>query len=209
MESSTHYAALVLTLAAILAAASGHAIAYSQSPTETGESTELDPLTREEKSVAEQLVRADPRAAELLGKDATLASIEFLAVKGRVVRHADLLFARPSADYGARALVELGAKPQVVEFTRVDARSVPMTQSDVDEVWRIALADSAYVSRLGRSPDRLVPEALRMYSQDPDDPCFRARCYYLIVRDGDFYVSNASAIVDVSNKRILTDRRSK
>ena len=43
----------------------------------------LDPLSAEEKRIAERLVRGHQRARELLGERATLASIEFLAIKGR------------------------------------------------------------------------------------------------------------------------------
>ncbi len=170
----------------------------------------LDPLSAEEKAAAERLVRADPRARELLGDRATLASIEFLAMKGDraddAVRHADLLFALPEGKYGARAIVRLGAAPSIVEFTRVDAKSVPMTDADVQAVWKIALADDAYRRRLNRDPARLKPEALRIYTEDREDPCFSGRCFYLIVRDGDYYVSSASATVDLATKRVLTER---
>ena len=131
-------------------------------------------------------------------------------MKGRradeAVRHADLLFARPDTDFGARAIVRLGAAPSIVEFTRVDRKSVPMTEADVQEAWRIALADPAYKRRLNRDPGGLTPEALRIYTEDRSDPCFSGRCFYLIVRDGDFYVSDASVTVDLATKRILPER---
>ena len=170
----------------------------------------LDPLSAEEKGTAEKLVRADRRARDLLGAAATLVSIEFLAMKGRgvdeAVRHADLLFARPDTEFGARAIVRLGVTPSIVEFTRVDRKSVPMTDADVQEVWKIALADPAYRKRLTRDPAGLKPEALRIYTEDRKDPCFSGRCFYLIVRDGDYYVSNASVTVDLATKRILLER---
>jgi hypothetical protein len=170
----------------------------------------LDPLTSAEKATAEKLVRADQRARELLGENATLASIEFLAVKGREadepMRHADLLFARQDSEFGARAIVRLGATPAIVEFMRVDRKSVPMTAADVQEVWKIALSDQGYRKRLTRDPGRLTPEALRIYTEDRTDSCFSGRCFYLIVRDGDAYVSNASVTVDLATRRILPDR---
>jgi hypothetical protein len=108
-------------------------------------------------------VRGDARARELLGERATLASIEFLAVKGRrpdeVPRHADLLFSRPDGDFGARAIVRPGAEVGIVGFTRVDRKSVPITDADVQEAFRIALADPEYRRRLNRSPDGLRPRA--------------------------------------------------
>jgi hypothetical protein len=170
----------------------------------------LDPLTAEEKASAEKLVRADSRAKELLGAQATLASIELLAMKDtgkdQPVRHADLLFARPDGDFGARAIVNLSATPSIVEFTRVNRNSVPMTDADVQEAWRIALADPAFRTRLARDPGGLKPEALRVYTEDPKDPCFTGRCFYLIVRQGDFYVSTASVTVDLASRRILPGR---
>jgi hypothetical protein len=182
-------------------------------PTRPAAPQELDPLTADEKAIAERIVRGDARARELLGERATLASIEFLALKGRrpdeVLRHADLLFSRPDGDFGARAIVRLGAETGIVEFTRVDRKSVPMTEADVQEVFRIALADPEYRRKLNRSPDGLRPEALRIYTENRNDPCFSGRCFYLILRDGDFYVSAASVTVDLTTKRILAERSPK
>lgn len=174
----------------------------------------LDPLSAAEKAMAEKLVRADERARELLGERATLASIEFLAMKAgggpdEAVRHADLLFARADREFGARAIVRLGDAPSIVEFVRVDSKSVPMTEADIKEVWKIALEDAEYRRRLARDPQRLKPEALRIYTGDRSDPCFSGRCFYLIVRDGDYYVSNASVTVDLTTKRILPERSPK
>lgn len=202
-------AALALVCAAILAevATSGSALAADQSASEAGAPGELDPLTDEEKKEAERIVRADPRAAELLGERATLVSIEFLAIKNDVVRHADLLFAVPPMEFGARAIVQLGARPSVVDFMRIDAGSVPMTEADVLEAWNIARADEAYMRVLGRHRGQLTPEALRIHTGDRSDPCYHGRCFYLIVRDGDYYVSDASVVVDLAARRVLWDRR--
>jgi hypothetical protein len=173
----------------------------------------LDPLSASEKAIAEKVVRADARARDLLGERATLISIEFLAMKGEkpneAVRHADLLFATPDTEFGARAVVRLGSDPSVVEFTRVDRKSIPMSEADVRAAWDIALADATYRKRLARDPGGLKPEALRIHTEDPNDPCFSGGCFYLIVRDGDFYVSGASVTVDVLSKRILAERSPK
>jgi hypothetical protein len=170
----------------------------------------LDPLTADERSSAEKLVRSDARAKELLGDRAVVAALEFLAMKGGTsdepVRHADLLFARPDADYGVRAIVRLGADAAVVEFTRVDRRSVPVVETEVQEAWKIALADAAYSKQIARDPAQLKVEALRLYTEDRSDPCFSGRCLYLMVRDGKFYVSAASVVVDLATKRILAER---
>jgi hypothetical protein len=173
----------------------------------------LDPLTAAEKATAEKLARSDDRAKELLGATAKLVSIELLAMKDtgkdEPVRHADLLFSRPDTDFGARAIVNLAATPSIVEFTRVDRRSVPTTDEDIQEAWRIALADSAFRTRLARDPGGLRQEALRIYTEDPKDPCFTGRCFYLIAKEGDFYVSTASVTVDLATRRILPERSPK
>jgi hypothetical protein len=173
----------------------------------------LDPLTPAERAAAEKLVRADGRAKDLLGPNATLASIEFLAMKDagkeEPVRHADLLFSRPDTDSGARAIVNLSGTPTIVEFTRVDRRSVPAVDADIQAAWRIALADASFRTRLARDPGGLKQEALRIYTEDPDDPCFTGRCFYLIAKQGDFYVSTAGVTVDLATKRILPGRSPK
>lgn len=170
----------------------------------------LDPLTDAEKALAEKIARADSRAADLLGSQATLASVEFLSMKAtdsdEPVRHADLLFSRRDAQFGARAIVRLGASPAVVEFTRIDPQSVPLTPALIQDAWKIALSDAGYTKRLARSAAGLRVEALRIYTQDKSDPCFTGQCLYLLVRDGDFYLSNASVVVDLGTRRVLLER---
>ena len=168
----------------------------------------LDPLSSEEKATAEKLARADARSQELLGSQAVLAAIEFLAVKGEgdeAIRHADLLFSRRDAAFGARAIVRLGATPAVVEFSQIDSRNVPMIEADVQEAWKVALADAGFRKLLSRDPSRLKVEALRIYTERREDPCFAGRCFYLVVRDGDFYISAASVTVDLATRRILSE----
>jgi hypothetical protein len=205
------FAALIPLM--LLAAAACGPRPGPQTPGQPSTPQALDPLTAGERAAAEKLVRADPRAAELLGERATLASIEFLAMKSQQsdepVRHADLLFARPDTEYGARAIVRLGAAPSIVEFTRVDRKSVPMTEADVQDAWQVALADPAYRKRITRNLSTLKPEALRIYTEDRNDPCFAGRCFYVIVRDGDYYISDASVTVDLATKRILPERSPK
>ena len=171
----------------------------------------LDPLTPAERTAAEKLARSDQRAIPLLSPQAELVSVEFLALKGAetdvIERHADLLFARAERDYGVRVVVRLGTSPAVADVQRVTAHSIPITRSDVDEAWRVALADAAYVANLGRETARLQVEALRIYSEDPADPCSSGRCFYLMVRDGGLYVPDASVIVDLATRRLLPARR--
>lgn len=207
MAKSPLFLVLVFLVGTAIACSQAVTTAAGQPPRQP-----LDPLTAAERATAEKLVRSDQRAREHLGDAATLVSIEFLAVKGlkdEVVRHADLLFSRPDTEFGARAIVRLTPTPSIVEFTRIDRKSVPMTPTDAQEAWKIALADPSYRARLKQDPGTLKPEALRMYTEDPKDPCFSGRCFYLIVRDGAYYVSNASVVVDLTTKRILPERSPK
>ena len=129
----------------------------------------LDPLTADERTTAEKLARSDQAALKLLPPSAELVSVEFLALKGAerdtVERHADLLFARAERDYGVRVIVRLGTTPAVADVQRVSANSIPITRAVVDQAWRVALADKAYVAQLGRNPDQLRVEALRMFQR--------------------------------------------
>jgi hypothetical protein len=171
----------------------------------------LDPLNAGERTTAEKLARSDERVQKLLPATAELVSVEFLALKGgerdTAERHADLLFARAERDYGVRVIVRLGADPSVAEVQRISANSIPITRADVDQAWRVALSDKAYVTQLGRNPAELRVEALRMYSEDPSDPCSSGRCLYLMIRDGGFYVPGAAVIVDLATQRLLPARR--
>lgn len=201
--------AVALQLLAVFAPSDGLAAPF---PPQQVQVQPLDPLTEQERALAEKLARGDQRAQTLLAGAATRVSIELLAMKGQgddPVRHADILFARADSEFGARAIVRLGTDPAVVEFTRVDTRSLPVTQAEVDAAWRVALADAGYQQRLQRDSTGLKPEALRLYTEDRKDPCFAGRCLYLIVRDGDFYVSRASVVVDLAQKRVLAERSPK
>lgn len=198
--------------AAMLALVAGVAVAGCASagaPRQPAAATQLlDPLTPAERASAERLTRADARAIPLLGEGATLASADFLALKDErddtAARHVDLLFARAARDFGVRAIVRLGAEPVVIQVDRVAANSVPMTQQDVDQAWKIALADQAFTVRLARDPARVRVEALRLFSEDRDDPCFAGRCFYLLVRDGAYYISEATAVVDLATARVIS-----
>lgn len=171
----------------------------------------LDPLTESERSGAEKTARADGRVRELIGDAGILAHIAWFAPKpaeasAEVVRHAELLFAIPSGEYGVRALVRLGAPMTVVETARIDARNVPMTDGEIQEVWRIAQADPAVRSKLGNRMPEIRPEALRSYSEDPNDPCYRGRCYYLLLRVGNNYLNEPAITVELNSKRVLAER---
>lgn len=171
----------------------------------------LDPLTEGEHADAEKTARADGRVTELIGTGGRLAHIAWFAPKpaeasAEVVRHAELLFAIPSGQYGVRAVVRLSAPMAVVDAARIDARNVPMTDDEIQEVWRIAQADPAVRNKLGNRIAEIRPEALRTYSEDPNDPCSKGRCYYLLLRIGRNYLSEPAITVELNSKRVLAER---
>ncbi len=171
----------------------------------------LDPLTESERTVAEKVARADGRVRELLVEGGRLAHIAWFAPKpaeasAAVQRHAELLFAIPSGAYAVRTVVSLGTTAAVVEAVRIDARNLPITDDETQEVWRIAQADQGVQNKLGRRIAEIRPEALRTYSEDPNDPCTRGRCYYLLLRVGNSYLSEPEITVELNSKRVLTER---
>lgn len=180
-------------------------------PVTPGPPQALDPLNEAERALAERAARADARVTELTGGAGRLAHLVWFGVKPATEgqegpRHAEALFAVPSGEYGVRAIVRLGTAPAVVEATRIDARHVPMTREDTDEAWQIARADRLVQERLGRRLATIVPEATRTYSEDPNDPCSRGRCFYLLLRAGNNYIDDLPLIVDLATKRVLTGR---
>ena len=139
------FAVLLLPLFAVIACGAGTAAAQP---------APLDPLSSEEKAIAERLVRADPRARDLLGA-ASHAGVDRVPGdegpgRGRAPCGTRTCCSRVRTPTSARrAIVRLGAAPSIVELTRVDRKSVPMTEADVQEAWRIA----ARGPRLQKAPE--------------------------------------------------------
>ena len=171
----------------------------------------LDPLTPAERATAEKTALADARVRDLIGATGRLAHLEWFAPKpaegnAAVERHAELLYAVASGEYGVRAIVRLSGTPAVVEVARIDASNVPITSEETQEAWRIAQADPAVRNKLGNRIAEIRPEALRSYSEDPNDPCYRARCFYLLLRVGANYLNEPAITVELNSKRVLPER---
>jgi hypothetical protein len=171
----------------------------------------LDPLTDTERALAEKVARADSRVADLIGASAVVAQNVWFAPKsadGQAVpeRHAELLFAIASGEYGVRALVRLGASAAVVEATRIDARSVPITDAEAQLAWQIAREDEAVRAKVANRMEQVRPQAMRSYSEDPNDPCHRGRCMYLLLRVGNAYLEGVAVTVELNSRRVLPER---
>ena len=191
----------------------------------------LDPLTPEEKRVAERVATTDAKVREMVGPSRPqLIYSEFIAAKPRgesgaakeppVGRHAEVVLYLPEPHAGLRVLVDLRAA-RVVDVVRLDAGSVPLTRDDLARALSLALANEAVQQMLGpqlqlfRAPARegreadAVARGLLVHATTESDPCFRRRCVRLFfqVRPGTYLTD--SAIVDLAGERVTVQRGSR
>lgn len=180
----------------------------------------LDPLTSQEKQLAERVARADPRVRELIGTRHRLSYIEFFAVKPAdeastregpqaplpMPRHAEVVFYRFDGDFGVRALVALRPQPSVAEVQRIDSANVPLNNEDLAEARQLALQNIELRRVLGEAVDRYRVEGLRILATEEGDPCFRHRCLQLLFRLGDVYLSDPEVVVDVTSQAVRLRR---
>ena len=188
----------------------------------------LDPLTSEEKLIAERIARADSHVGELLGTGRQrLIYVEFLALKpddeqktretpGRPIqigRHAEVLLYRYDGDLGVRALVDLENRT-VKEASRVDGDQVPLTSEDVAEALELALQNEQLRTKLGPEAqqyrvegERYRVEGMRILATDESDPCWKHRCLDLLFRRGQFYLAEFPVTVDLTARTVRLERR--
>jgi hypothetical protein len=172
----------------------------------------LDPLTPEERREAERIARADERVRKLLGPGGRVNYVEFLALKSgsdsdEPSPHAEVLLLRDDAQYGVRALVQLGEKRAVVSVQRVEESTVPMTEIELQSAARLAAENAEVRAVLGTQLADLQVEGLRIFTNDKRDPCFAQRCVRLLYRMGRDYVSDPIVIVNLSKPTVLVERR--
>jgi len=188
----------------------------------------LDPLTSEEKVIAERVAKADSHVGELLGTGRQrLIYVEFLALKpedeqktretpGRPIqigRHAEVLLYRYDGDLGVRAVVDL-EKQAVKEVSRVDGEQVPLTSEDVAEALELALQNERLRTKLGPEVQqyrveggRYRVEGMRILATDESDPCWKHRCLDLLFRRGQFYLAEFPVTVDLTARTVRLERR--
>ena len=141
----------------------------------------------------------------------------------RIGRHAEVLFYARALNQGVRAVVDL-ERGRVREVARLDGDDVPLTPDDVEEARALALRDAAVRRLLGADAERFrvrrergllraeaaeqtVVEALRVRSEDANDPCSRERCLLLLFRRGRAYVRDASIVVNLTAQNVRLERR--
>jgi hypothetical protein len=186
----------------------------------------LDPLTPEERTVGEEIARANDRVREFLAKGRSqLIYVEFIAVKRDGAqaepsgRFADVLFYRYDDDAGLRVLVDLGARI-VADIVPVPGHSVPLTFDEVQEAARLALASGEVARLLGDNAGSFRPargpatreqmnenriEGLRTLGSTPDDPCTRDRCVVLFFRTRNRYIAMNRVVVDLTTNRVMVN----
>ena len=190
----------------------------------------LDPLTRDDKALAERLARSDKRVRELLGEgQVRLILVQLVPLKpesygeaARPVRHAEVVLFQPEAEVGAQALVNLenGAVEQV---RRLNGSQVPMNSDDLAEAFHLALRDEEVLKILGSraksyqietmsetgtvTPAENSVTGLRVRSSDEHDPCSKHRCLQLAFRQGTDFLSGPMIIADLTAKRVYVERK--
>jgi hypothetical protein len=186
----------------------------------------LDPLTAEERAIADSVASRDARVRELLpGTRFIRVNTDFIAVKEAnretedlpIRRTAEVLFYDYSSDIGLRVLVDIAAR-RVLDLVKVPGRSVPINRSEVEQAARLALADSRVVGLFGREAPRFHVasgaatgeeiqspriEGLKVVGADDNDPCFRHRCVVLFFRVNNRYVNMNRVTVDLTAQRVL------
>ncbi len=192
-----------------------------------GERRALDPLTADEQAAAERVARNDPKVKELLGETGVrLVSAVAVLIKAEspektnlAQREIEVVLFRPQGEVGARVIVNL---PQhgVVAVTRLASDQVPFTNDDLADAFQMALRDPEVLKALGPEAQafriRTVPpgpatpknvvEGLPVRSSDPNDPCSKHRCLWLMFRRGNDYLSQPSVTVDLTDKRVYVEK---
>jgi len=190
----------------------------------------LDPLTADDRGLADKIAREDPRVRELLGDRPQLVSIALLFLKPEheesaaptkpvaIDRHAEVLFRRED-EVGVRAVVNL-SKRTVVSAERVTSMELPLTPEDISQAAKLALADVELRSALGdelksyaaaaEAPDARTKQfaitGLRLFSKGEDDPCTKHRCVQLMFRRGRDYLSDTTVWVDLTERHVYVER---
>ncbi len=193
----------------------------------------LDPLTAEDRKLAERIAREDGRVRELLGGGRIrVISIELLFLKPEsdvvaaptkpvaIDRHAEVLFRREEDESGVRAVVNL-TKRSAVLAALITSAEVPLTPEDIGEAATLALANadlkqalgeeaSAYASAAkapGTRTERFAITGLRLFSSGESDPCTKHRCVRLMFRRGRDYLGQPIVWVDLTERHVYVERR--
>jgi hypothetical protein len=188
----------------------------------------LDPLTPNERAIADTVAREDPKVREFLRAEGSrLINVDFMVAKDPADttqqrdapprRTAEVLFYRPDRDQGLRVLVDLAGR-RVVSAASVPGQSVPLSNEEVVLAARLALADDRVIRLFGgrvppfqvakgpatrASADSARIEGLRTVAPTPEDPCYRRRCVVLFFRVRNRYVHLNRVVVDLTGRQVI------
>jgi hypothetical protein len=230
MQESGVAAFRVLALTLLILLSAIHAPAQPTTrptPNPKPERRALDPLTSQEQAVAERIARNDSRVKELLGESGVrVVSILPVLIKTESPekfdvkqRQIEVVLFRPQGEVGARVVVNL-SQNNVVAVNRLTGDQVPYTNDDLADAFQLALRDTEVVKALGpeaqtfrirsappgAAAPKNVVEGLPVRSSDPNDPCSKHRCLWLMFRRGNDYLSQPNVTVDLTDKRVYVEK---
>jgi hypothetical protein len=188
----------------------------------------LDPLTNQERVIADSVVRADARVREMVGGGRTRPiHLDFISVKPRAgevsrdglpaSRHAEVLIYNYDRNQGILALVDITAR-RVVDVARIPGQSVPINADEVAVAARMALTDPRVARlfgdqmpafRVATGPSTLADqdspriEGIRIVGGAPNDPCTLHRCIALFFRVNNRYVQLNRVVVDLTAQQVM------
>lgn len=178
----------------------------------------LDPLSRQELSLADSLVRAERGFAPLLSGRVYLVSTDFIALKGdedraaeasgvsrRVTRVAELRYYAYEGDVGVRAFVDVSNRG-ILESSRFPGSEAPFAREEIAIARRIAEADPAVQEALRKLGDRAAALRLDYYparDRDAPDDCRDHRCVQLFYVGSRGALSDPEIFVDLTSRRVI------
>jgi hypothetical protein len=189
----------------------------------------LDPLTPAEQALAERIARSDGRVKEILGEAGVrLVSVIPVLLKADLpektnvaLRQIEVVLFHPQREVGARVIVNL-SQNGVVEVSRLASDQVRFTDDDLSDAFQLAMKDAEVLRVLGAAAQTFRPrtapptttaaaqqnvvEGLPVRSSDPNDPCSKHRCLWLMFRRGNDYLSQPSVTVDLTEKRVFVEK---
>jgi hypothetical protein len=189
----------------------------------------LDPLTPTEQALAERIARSDGRVKEILGDAGVrLVSVIPVLLKAEVPektnvtqRQVEVVLFQPQRELGARVIVNL-SQNGVVEVSRLASDQVRFTDDDLSDAFQMAMRDpevlrvlgaAAQTFRLRSGPPTTTAAApantvggLPVRSTDPNDPCSKHRCLWLMFRRGNDYLSQPNVTVDLTDKHVYVEK---
>lgn len=190
----------------------------------------LDPLSPEERAVAEHIARADKRVKDMLGEgNVRLISVELLAMKvenpssdSRPMRHAEVVLFLPERGAGVQVTVNL-EKESVEQAMLLNSAQVPMNADDLAEALELAMKNEELLKALGPEARSYRPDirpgartleqseygvtGLRVRGTTAKDPCFRDRCMQLFFRKGNAFLSEPLVTVDLTARKVTLERK--